>query len=458
MAVDTRHPDYADRLEEWRIMRDASRGEIRVKESGINYLPMPAAFASMPDQGVAYYAAYQKRAQFPEIVTPTIGGMVGVIHRKEAEITLPDAMTGMWERATPEGLPLEALHRRITTELLTTGRHGLLVDFPEEGADLPYIAGYPAETIINWDDSGDFAVLDESGLFRDGFQWNEEQRFRVLELQDGAYTVTTYRQGVASEPVTPQGRDGAMDRIPFVIMGARDLSPHPENPPLLGVARSALAMYQLSADYRWQLFMTGMETLVIVNGGGEDSELQVGAGVVIQLNGEPGREPDAKYIGPAGTGIEAHRFALADERAAAVQAGARLFESEGRSAESGEALRLRYTAQTATLTTIAQTSAQGLEAALRHAATMMGLNPEEVTVAPNMDFIENPLTPTDAQALVGMWQDGAISYTTLYENLRRGEIASQERDWEQERDLIDQDETGRDDPAVAGLLPFGGGQ
>ncbi|MCJ8520481.1 hypothetical protein ABID21_003652 [Pseudorhizobium tarimense] len=70
----------------------------------------------------------------------------------------------------------------------------------------------------------------------------------------------------AGNEVMPAGRGNTnLNEIPFVMMGARDLSLAPELPPLLGVARSAIALYQLSADYRWQLFMTGQETLVVIN-------------------------------------------------------------------------------------------------------------------------------------------------------------------------------------------------
>ncbi|MCZ2501132.1 hypothetical protein GN316_31605, partial [Xylophilus sp. Kf1] len=81
------------------------------------------------------FEAYQTRAQFSEILAPTIRGMIGVIHRTEAQIDMPPAMEGLWERATADGLPLEALHRRITAELLLTGRYGLLADAASEGSD-----------------------------------------------------------------------------------------------------------------------------------------------------------------------------------------------------------------------------------------------------------------------------------------------------------------------------------
>lgn len=103
-AVDTKHPDWAARADLWRLMRDTTGGEGDVKATGEEYLPQPSGFKAQPDGGRALYAAYQKRAQFPEIVHPTVHGMVGVIHRTEAQIEMPAAMEPLWEKATKHGL------------------------------------------------------------------------------------------------------------------------------------------------------------------------------------------------------------------------------------------------------------------------------------------------------------------------------------------------------------------
>ena len=453
-AVSNKHPDYIDRFDEWKEMRDAARGERAVKAEGELYLPMPDGFSLNP-RSAAMYSAYQTRAQFSEILAPTIRGMVGVIHRTEAQIDMPAAMQGLWERATGDGLPLEALHRRITGELLLTGRYGLLAEASSKGSDLPWLAGYSAEALINWSEGRDFYVLDESGLIRDEFQWREQKRYRVLRLDGGRYIVSTYTgEEKDSEEIQPTARGGAvMTEIPFVVMGPRDLSVAPSEPPLIGVARAALAMYRLDADYRHQLYMSGQETLVVVNG---PAPAAIGAGVVLTLESgadERGveRTPDAFYIGPEGTGIEAHRTAIQDERDNAASAGARLFDAEKKSAESGDALRIRYAAQTATLTSIAQASAQGLEKALRHIAVMIGVDPNTVVVRPNLSFIDATLSPTDAAALMALWQGGSISYQTFYEQLQKGEIASAERDHEAELKLIDAEQMGEDEDRQAAL-------
>jgi hypothetical protein len=449
--VRTPRAEYNERAPQWRLMRDAVDGEDAIKAAGADYLPMPSGFAKQPDKGLAMYSAYQRRAQFPEIVAPAIKAMVGVIHSTEVQIDLPDQLLYLWESATRDGKTLESFHRQVTSELLTTGRYGILAGAPADGGD-PYLTGYTAESIINWSDTGDFYVLNETGLIRDGFVWQENPKYRVLELKDNYYTATVYEGDAlaADREVQPKARGGRrMEQVPFVVLGPIDVSVEPMTPPAIGVARHAVAMYQLSADYRWQLFMTGQETLFVFNA---DAPETVGAGVVVGIKSEnENANADARYVGPAGTGITAHRIAIQDEINAAAQAGAKLFATGTSAAESGDALRIRFAAETASLTTIAMASCRGLEAALRHVGRMAGLSDaivSTIVVHPPESFAGGDLTPQEVQALIGLTDKGMLSLETAYEKLQAGNWASPERTWEDEAKLIDAQEGGDVDGAI----------
>lgn len=418
-------------------MRDAMAGETAIKGRSEAYLPMPSGFRAMSDKGAAMYSAYKARAMFPEILAPSVSALVGIAHAKEIKIDMPDALSAaIWEDADGEGMPLEAFHRLITRQLLEAGRYGVLVDAPEGGGD-PVLAGYCAESIINWDDG--FFVLDESGPVRNGFTWQIVNKYRVLSMEDGLYRQRLYGEDGAAAVATlePRGRGGkALAQVPFSVASAVDLKPDIRTPPLIGVARAAKAIYQLDADQRHQLYMSGQETLVIINGEAPEA---VGAGVVIELQAGEGVTADAKYVSPTCTGIDAHAAKITDLRTAAIMAGARLLEQSESVQESGEARKLRFASETATLTSILQSSCGLLERSLRFAAEIMGLNPDEVVVTPPADLLDNTMSPQDAQALMALWQDGAISYPTLYAQLQKGGIASPERDDIEEYRLIEKD-------------------
>lgn len=429
MPVNTRHPDYIEYMDEWRQMRDCLRGHVAIKTAGPTYLPMPSGFKAQSDGGRDMYRAYQSRARVPSWIGRMMLGMTGLVHRVDAKITMPDSMQYLWENATPDGLPLEALHRRITWEILLTARYSLLADVID---GLPYLAGYHVENMINWDKSRNspFYVLDESAMVREGFTWIKRDRHRVLHVEDGRYVQYEYDGEDNSEKIEPRkrGAGGFLDFVPITVMNSRDLSLEMAEPPLIGVARAVVASYQLDADYRHQLYMSGQETLFTF---GAPPPTVIGAGVAHEMP----ENARAEFVGPSGSGIDRHRTAIDDTKEDAIQEGAALFSGQS-GQESGEALRIRMAATTATLNTISQTSAQGLEMSLRHAAIFLGEDPEKVTVEGNRKFVDATMSSTDAAALVKSWLDEGISRLTLFENLQRGEIISPDRTFEEEMDLI----------------------
>ncbi len=433
-TVKTYHPAItADVRAEWQLIRDCMAGESAVKRAGESYLPMPSGFKSHSDGGSGFFQAYRERAQFPALLAPSVGAMIGIIHGQEIAITIPDAMNYLWEDADGMGLPLEAFHRRITRELLTIGGYAVLADADESGGD-PWLAGYSRDSLINWDK--DWFVLDETALVRKGFIWEQVEKFRVLEMREARYRAAIYdAQRIDGEEIEVRGRGNRpLPRIPFAVASSLDLSARIESPPLIGVANAAKAIYQLSADYRHQLYMSGQETLVAING---DAPETVGAGVVHEMRGAEGQNPDLKYVSPTCSGINAHKEAMQENRQAAVEAGARLFEQTAAGQESGEAKRLRYASETATLTTIAQSSCMLLERSLRNAAMIMGLPENDIVVNAPADLMDRTMSPQDFAALFGVYVEGGMSWETLHENGVRGGIYSTERTADQEYELLD---------------------
>lgn len=442
-TVKTYHPTItADVLAEWQLIRDCMDGESAVKRGGESHLPMPSGFRSQSDNGDAAYRSYTQRAQFPALLAPSVGAMIGIIHGQEIAIEMPEQMAYLWEDADSMGLPLEAFHRRITRELLTIGGYAILADADEAGGD-PWLAGYSRDSVINWDK--DWFVLDETALVRKGFVWEQVERYRVLTIEALAYRALVYdAEKQDGEEIEVRGRGGRpLPRIPFAVASALDLSPQIESPPLIGVANAAKAIYQLSADYRHQLYMSGQETLVAING---EAPSVVGAGVVHEMQGGEGKAPDLKYVSPSCSGINAHKEAMEDNREAAVMAGARLFEQTAAGAESGEAKRLRYASETATLTTIAQSSCMLLERSLRNAAMIMGLPENDIVVNAPADLMDRSMSPQDFAALFGVYVEGGMSWETLHENGMRGGIYLTERTADQEYELLD-GPTGRENVA-----------
>lgn len=450
------HPQYDSNSAMWSLMRDAIEGEDVVKEAGEDYLPMKSAQAAIADSALQEqsYDAYKLRAEFPEIVAPTIRGSVGTMLSQPAQIELPTVMEFIRERATLDGLTLDALHRRIVIELMSVGRYGLLPSMTEDG--VAYFAGYTTECIRNWDvvrpETG-WVLLDESGpeLDRETGTWSDVESFRECFVEGQAYTsvVWTKEAGGAWVSTPPEvaklppknGQVSPLAMMPFVFINTNDLGANPDDIPLYGLAKLAFRAYRMDADYTFSLHMTSEPTPVAI--GYDNPTDAIASGKVPTTLGSSKMwilpvGGDAKYLEFSGPGLSAQQKAIDDTLKRAIVFGAQLFDSK-KTAESGEALSLRLGNQHSTLKTVAMTAAAGLERALRNMAIWMGANPDEVVVKPHLDFVDHTLTAQDITALVAGWMSAAYSRSTLFRNLQRGGIIDPDKTIEDERAEIEED-------------------
>jgi hypothetical protein len=430
VAITDKHPLYLLRTDDWQQMRDTHAGERQVKDRGQLYLPPTSGMVvdkvDVTDSpGYKAYQAYKKRAVFPAFVNEAVQNLLGMMHSKPPVIKLPRQLEPLRKRATVHGEPLEQLLAKVNEEQLVSGRGGLLLDLPKQatlGAVLPYIAMYQAEKITNWDagrvdnpvlQSLNMVCLDESEFERqpDGFSWRKVEKIRVLQLGDltanepdgtgAAYKQYLYTQtdgGLAydaAKMMAPVIQGRTMDSIPFVIFNTRDLVPHPDNPPLLGLSNLVLAIYRGEADYRQTLFMQGQETLVIV-GSQDGDEVRVGANATIRV----GIGGSAEYIGVGHQGLAEQRAAIQNDEVKAGVMGGQMIDSRSREKESGDALRIRVGARTTTLFQVATCGAAALEQILKQAAVWVGANPDEVSVMPNKEFLTEAVAGQDAAQIM----------------------------------------------------------
>lgn len=445
MSLQTKHPQYEKMTSVWEAIRDFYAGPDVVRAAGEKYL-MPTA--GMREDGMGPYGegrkdyeAYKARAHVPDYIKEAVEALVGLLHQKEATIRLPTKMEYLRHVATPDGEPLSALHRRISVEQITTGRVALLVDLPAaEGNALPYMALYPAESVVNWDSSAQpsqfgrtkMVVLNESGLVRDGpFGWRTLEAYRVLQvgaLDDSIDDDGVYRTGrfdadrglvySTQSMITPMFQGAGLSFIPFVFINTKDLLPELDEPPLKGLMELCKGIYQSEADYRQNLYMQSQETLVVIGGvkgtssiPGAPDVLRTGAGARIDLD----QNGDAKYIGVSANGLQEQRTAVENDRRRAEIKSGELIQNKGSQMESGQALSTRFNAQTATLNQLATTAAAGLQTALRQIAVWIGANPDEVEVVPNTEFIDFAIAGAEFKSIMEAKNLGfPISYESLH--------------------------------------------
>ena len=469
------HPDHNARRSDWVVMFDANEGQRHIKSKTTIYLPATSGMRALSNkpskldgEGLALYTAYLTRAFFPDLVKETVRALTGILDREPANIELPDALEDMRELATPKGESLNDLLVQIHINQLLYGRLGILLDV-DPNRDLPLLVRYPAPQILNWDDltvTNDtrqqddakrseairrllMVVLDETRFERDTgnkFTWNLVPRYRVLNLGDAegnVYTSQVERDGALQAAIQPAIRGKPMDEIPFVFINTTDLATQPAEVPLINLANLALAIYRGEADHRSALFMSGQDTLVLTgydisSGSSENpddlSSPIIGSGAFLNI---PDPEGDAKFIGPDSNALQEQRASLADDYTRAGEEGIKLLSS-GAGAEAAETLRIRVAGRTATLQTIAMTSATGLETALRLAAVWVGADPEEVKVEPNLDFITEDQDPADLIAFATAKKSKVpLSWKSVHNWLRTKDFT--ELTFEEELEQIDEE-------------------
>ncbi len=476
LLLTSKHPEYDGVSPDYILMEDAFQGERIVKSRQFVYLEPTEGMlldgAKQADgQGTANgratsigyqrYLGYLSRARFPEYVERAVGTLVGVLNKEEAKIALPGPMQEMLENSTRRGESLAMLLRRIHEHQLRFGRIGLLVD-ALAGRQTPILVDYRADQLINWDDEPfdtlaphelRFAVLDESrfDLFRgEGLTWTHVSQARALVLardgdpffgtidnliegdirpEGGTYRTFTEREDTGRSVIMePRLAGRPLPFIPFVVIGATDLALSPGTIPLLPLARSSFAIYRGSADYENAKHLQGQDTLVIIGHEGaaedpdvpqSDQETRIGAGSRIELP----QGGDAKFIVASPAALAELRQGLSDDKREAQEMGARLLNPQGAAAESGEALRIRIAASTATLTSIAKTAAFGLQTSLRQCAIWMGLDPFQVTVTPNLNFSEvRPETRSIGDLMDAKAKGAPISLRTVHRYAQDGDI------------------------------------
>lgn len=444
--VDQKHPLYTANIDKWSAARDAHSGQFAVKSKRDLYLPKTSAMEldwNVGDGiGQKAYAAYLKRARFPEFMRRAVATFVGMLWQQAPTIELPERMMPLLDRATPNGEPLALLMRRINEEQLITGRCGLLVDWPSVVTDgaLPYISLYNAEAIINWDAnefqngerSLNMVVLDESGYKRTNvFDWNKVSKYRALFLGDESDNENSgvYYQRIYSETdtggelngidIVPKNMGANIMQIPFVFVNSSDIVAEPSDPPMMELVNATFAVYRNDADYQQALFMQSQDTLIIsgdVPAADRDVPIRTGAGAVIRLE----QGATAQYIGVNSQGLPEQRQAVQAGYAFCAELAGQL-TGESVNIQSGKALQTRMAAQTASLKQIALTCAAATERALKIIAEWVGANPAEVKVTANTEFVLNDLSGQDlTQMLTAKGLGAPLSQESIHDTMRRG--------------------------------------
>jgi hypothetical protein len=465
ITVDTQHKDYAAMTAKWKRCRDTVSGQDAVHDAGALYLP------KLTDQSDTDYSAYKTRAQFYNCVWRTISALSGMMFRKAPVIEASDSVKELLKDVTLGGLSFQIFAQQTSIEILSTGRQGILVDYPDRSVEgmtaadaaklnlRPTMQRYNAETIINWRTARinnqnvlTLVVLTEDHVeIEEEFKENCETYYRVLDLFEGKYRVRVFRiekekkENILISETFPLMNGKPLDFIPFIFIGIDDTTPAVDEPPLIDLVDVNLAHYRLDADHKHGLHFTGLPTAVVSGYTPEEkgSTLYIGSQSAWVFPDPQASANYLEYTGQGLTAIDSEKTKLEQQMAIL---GARLLSSEKKDSETAQTAQIHRAGESSVLSAIAHTLSIGLTKALNIFAQWAGVK-EDCKVTLNQEVLPPEITPQELTALLQGWQMGAPGFSdqNLFDILKSRELISSEVTLEDEQERI-----GSKEPKMVG--------
>jgi hypothetical protein len=375
----------------------------------------------------------------------------GLVFRRPPTIEAPDGMSNFVEDCTMSGVSLEKFSRKCVDEVLTVGRCGILVDYPDTatGAGLtqadvealnlrPRLAFYTTESIENWQEEWrrNQYVLTMIQLVE------AADKKRVLLLDsDNVYSVQVWTKDAkgawyVSSTAVPLMNGAPLDFIPFYVADPMDGDMTPDNPPLLDLVNVNLSHYRTVADLELGRQKTALPTFWATGFTQDDNQpIRLGAGnAIISSNN------DAQFglLEFTGQGLGALETAEKDKREWMSKLGADMLSQSADNVESGEARQIKKAGEDGVLASIANAVSQTLTAAMIVARDWYGLT-GDAFIELNTRYYQKTANPQELVALMGQVQSGQMSSRRLWAYMQERDIVPRDVAYEQVREEIDDD-------------------
>jgi len=465
-GVRSTHPEYDEHAPLWERCDDVAAGTEALRRKTTKYLP------KLTDETPEEYDARLGRTTLYNATWRTIVGFLGLLFRKPAVIDVPEAVRPLMDDITLTGVPLRLFAAEVSEELLVTGRLGIWVNFPDVAAGLtradvanlglrPSMTLYCAESIRNWRCDRvqnrtmlSQVVLEEEHEVRDTeFDTKHVDRYRVLDLTyDPGFDRPVYRVRLfevkrnpdtgTEEDVLVEGpfypmMDGEyLDFIPFYFISPDDTTPDVDIPPFIDLVDVNLSHYRATADYEHGCHWSGIPTVVITGHTlGEGESIRVGGAGALVFP-DPAANAQMLEVGTGGfTALEKN---LDRKEAQMVVLGARLLEVQKPGIEAAETALIHRSGEQSILASISQTISTGITEALKVFVKWAGADGNAAAFMLNRDFFHTPLPAEMLNAIVKSWQSGAISFETMFDNLKKGEVYLPDAKAEDEKQRIEE--------------------
>lgn len=473
-GIDYLHPEYVRYHDRWQKIRDVIEGQEALKNPAVSekYIPRLSGH-TYTLQGQQSYESFVNYAELYNATGRTVDAYRGLLNRKLPSVTAPDALEYVLDDFTIKGESIYTFIEQLEVELITTNRVGIFVDYPYvdpesrlSKADMarmnmnPYATMYPAESIINWEETRinnkivtSLVVLKEVDYVRINSVMPMEQiTYRVLELDDNGF----YRQiivqpeymntsesnynrvqcsrYIVKDTVYPRQNGQYMRYIPFFPVTAQGVTWNMSKSVIEDLVNVNIAHYRDTAFHQKAIAWTASPTAVFSGLPDDVPSVSIGSedAILIAIGGT------AKYLEYEGKGLEDIANALQSKENQMAILGAKILANTAGKVESGEAALIHRAGEQGILADIATTVGVAIEKALGIIASWKGLKPAkgEIKIEINKDFTPGVMDANTILALGKELDEGRISYESYMYALQRGEILPPERTPDEEKRLI----------------------
>jgi len=330
-----KHGDYTKWSSVWSRCRDVVAGQDAVHAGGEKYLPR------LGGQDDTQYAAFVERTRFFNASDRTVAGTAGLSSRKPV-MAIPEDIA-FEENAHHTDRSLSEYLNFVLKEVLTVGRAGTLVDYPQTGSATTTAAAeaqnlsprgcfYATENILNWQ----FGYVGNKyqvvylmlfdGTRKEGSVTVYE--YRELLLEDGVYIQRKMEATSADsdpeqvdEDILPKMNGNFMDFIPFVLHTAGGREDEVGKPPLLDLIDTNLKHYQLKADHLHGLHYVALPTPYILGVDADEAPDTIGPQRIWAIGNESASVGMLEF---SGSGLSAVRDELVAIETNMAQLGSRM--------------------------------------------------------------------------------------------------------------------------------------
>lgn len=445
MSITNTHPDYTNRAQQWRRLREAVSGRdaLLVSDLGRGLTAVGHYVPPLSGQTKEEYHAYVSRAVWFGATDRTINGLAGLIFARDPVIDVPPSIDSFAADVTASGVSARAFAQQIVFEELTVGRVGVLVEFPSTATDgmteaqamqanaRPYLTMWPAESILDWR-MGFVAGIGHRLTFvklaemvevdgADEFTRKTVQKIRVLDLVEGVYRQRVFIDGSQTAEVIPRANGAPFPFIPFQIVGGTDV----RKPLLLDLCDVNLAHYRMTADYLHGLHFAALPTPVIsgYSAAPGDPPFKIGGASAWVF---PAPSAHASMLEFQGAGMGAIKTALDDFVAQMAVLGARMLVDGGRGAnETATGAELKTAGERGTLAAVARDVSDTMRLALAWMSlfTRAQATQDDIQFSLNTDYRLGSIDPQMLAQLMAGVQSGIMPMSVFFNALRVGGMA-----------------------------------